>query len=133
MTLTTLTEAFFARLVPITSEVTLGAIRSLKLEEYPPNAALAALGGLLALAIYYALGVWLRRLPERVSTREQQERIEGMRKAARFWLPYLLVLGPTPIGGIITTAAAFFRLKPALIAAILIAAEILFRAMPYLR
>ena len=105
MDLNIFTEAFLARMLPVYSEVTLGAIRHFKLEEYPPSAALAAVGGLLALAIYYAVGIWLRRMPERVSTEEQRARIEKMRGAAREWLPWLLVLSPTPLGGVVVMAA----------------------------
>ena len=130
---TILTEAFLARLLPVFHEVTLGAIRNFKLEEYPANAVLAAVGGLVALAVYYAVGVWLRRMPERVSSEAQRARIEAMRKVAHFWLPYLLVFSPTPIGGVVVMAAGFFRLNPRLTLAVVIAAEILFRAMPYLR
>jgi membrane protein YqaA with SNARE-associated domain len=133
MDLNIFTEAFLARLLPVYSEVTLGAIRHFKLEEYPPSAALAAVGGLLALAIYYAVGIWLRRMPERVSTEEQRARIEKMRGAAREWLPWLLVLSPTPLGGVVVMAAGFFRLRPVMVLAIVFASEILFRAMPYLR
>lgn len=126
-------QAFLARLVPIYHEVTLGAIRHFHFEQYPANAALAAVGGLLALAVWYAVGVWLRRMPERVSTDEQHERIKKMQSAAGGWLPWLLILSPTPIGGLLVMAAAFFRLHPRKVAAIVFASEILFRAIPYLR
>ncbi len=125
-------EAFLARLVPIYSEVTLGAIRHLDFVNYPPHAALAAVGALLASGIFYAFGIWLRRMPERVSTEEQRARIAAMRSKAHEWLPWLLILAPTPLGGVVVMAAAFFRLKPALAGAIIVASEILFRAMPYL-
>lgn len=131
--LTLFTEAFLARLLPVYSEVTLGAIRHLRIQEYPANAAMAAVGGLLAAAVFYAIGVWLRRMPERVSTDAQRARIETMRSHAHFWLPYLLVLSPTPVGGVIVIAAAFFRVKPGLVWGIIVAAEFVFRAMPYLR
>ncbi len=126
-------EAFLSRLIPVFHEVTLGAIRQFHLEEYPLNALLAGLGGLLALALYYALGIFLRRMPERVSTPEQQARVEAMRAKAGECLPWLLVLSPTPLGGIMIMAAGFFRLSPKLALTIVIASEILFRAMPYLR
>ncbi|MDX2095937.1 MAG: hypothetical protein SFW64_08385 [Alphaproteobacteria bacterium] len=126
-------QAFLSRLLPIYHEVTLGAIRHLQFGQYPANAALAAVGGLLALAVYYAVGVWLRRMPERVSTEAQRARIEAMRGAAREWLPWLLILSPTPVGGVVVMAAGFFRLTPAKVAAIVVASEILFRAMPYIR
>jgi membrane protein YqaA with SNARE-associated domain len=125
-------EALQARLLPISSEVTLGAIRHLRLEDYPPHAALAGLGALIALAFYYAMGCWLRRAPEKFSTEAQRARIEGIRGAAREWLPWLLVLSPTPLGGMVVMAAAFFRLKLALIVAVVVASEAVFRAMPYL-
>lgn len=127
-----LTEAFLARLVPVYHEVALGAIRHFKLDKYPENAVLAAIGGLLALAIYYAVGVFLRRMPERVSTDEQRARIESMRTVAQHWLPWLLVFSPTPIGGVVVMAAAFFRLNGRLTVAVVLASELLFRAMPYL-
>lgn len=133
MTLDILFQAFLARLLPFFHEVSLNAIRHFKLEEYPPYAAIAAIGALLASVLLYAIGVWLRRMPEKVSTPLQQARIESMRKTAREWLPWLLVLAPTPIGGITIIAAAFFRLRPAMVGGIVIAAEILWRAMPYLR
>lgn len=133
MNLDIFTQAFLARLLPIYNEVTLGAIRHFHFEQYPANAALAAVGALLALAIWYAVGVWLRRMPERVSSDEQRARIEAMRGTAREWLPWLLILAPTPLGGVVVMAAAFFRLTPAKVAAIVVASEVLFRAIPYLR
>jgi membrane protein YqaA with SNARE-associated domain len=133
MDLNIFTEAFLARLLPVYSEVTLGAIRHFTLGEYPANAALAAVGGLLALAVYYGVGVWLRRMPERSSTEVQRARIEAMRKAAHEWLPWLLVLSPTPLGGVVVMAAGFFRLRLAMVFLVVIASEILFRAIPYLR
>lgn len=122
------TEALLARLLPIYQEVTLGAIEHFRFADYLPNAVLAGVASLLALAIYYALGIWLRRLPERVSTDAQRARIERSRARAREWLPWLLVLSPTPIGQIFVVAAGYFRLAWAVI----VASEILFRAMPYL-
>lgn len=133
MNLSVFTEAFAARLLPIYNEATLSAMRNFKLEEYPPHAVLAGVGGVLALGVYYLVGVWLRRAPERMSNEEQRARIEKMRKAASFWLPYLLVLSPTPVGGVVVMAAGFFRMKPALVMAIILLAEGVFRAMPYLR
>lgn len=126
-----LTEAFFARLLPVYSEVTLGAIRHFQMDAYPISAVLAGLGGLLAAAVLYAIGIWLRRMPERVSTEAQRARIEVMRKHADFWLPYLLVLSPTPIGGIFVVAAGFFRVKPGLAWLVILLSELVFRAMPY--
>lgn len=126
------TEAFLARLVPVYHEVTLAAVRQFHFEQYPENAVLAAVGGLLASVIFYLLGIFLRRMPERVSTEEQQQRIVAMRKTAHGWLPYLLVLAPTPVGGVVVMAAAFFRMKPSLVLVIVLATEALWRAMPYL-
>lgn len=125
-------EAFLARLLPIYHEVTLGAIRHMKIEEYPMNAAVAAAGALLASALWYGIGIWLRRMPEKVSNEEQRARIEKLRVVAKEWLPWLLVFAPTPIGGVLVMAAGFFRLKARLVLAVVIAAEITFRAMPYL-
>ena len=126
-------QAFLARLLPVFHEVALSAVRHFKLEEYPANAAIAALGALLASALLYAIGVWLRRMPERVSTEAQRAKIENMRGVAREWLPWLLVLAPTPLGGVVILAAAFFRLNATMVAAIIFVTEIVFRAMPYLR
>ena len=91
------------------------------------------MGGLLAATVLYAIGVWLRRMPERVSTEEQRARIEVMRGVAREWLPWLLVLAPTPLGGVIIIAAAFFRLNWQMVCGIIVASEVVFRAMPYMR
>ena len=126
-------QGFLARLVPIYHERVLGALRHFNFEAYPQNAALAAVGALLALVIWYGVGVWLRRMPERVSTDDQRARIEAMRETAREWLPWLLILSPTLLGGIVVMASAFFRLRPAMVMAIVVASEILWRAMPYLR
>lgn len=126
-------EAFLARLLPFYHEVTLAAIERLSFAEYPANAALAALGGILALGVYYGAGIFLRRLPERVSTEAQQARIETLRRVAREWLPWLLVLSPTPIGQVFVMAAGFFRLNGRLVWAVIVASEAVFRAMPYLR
>lgn len=127
------TEAFLARLLPVFQETTLTAIRHFKMEEYPTSAALAGVGALLASALLFAIGIWLRRMPERISTEEQRGRIETMRLHAHFWLPYLLVLSPLPVGQVLIIAAGFFRMKPALAAAIILASEVVFRAMPYIR
>jgi membrane protein YqaA with SNARE-associated domain len=110
-------QGFLARLVPIYHERVLGALRHFNFEAYPQNAALAAVGALLALVIWYGVGVWLRRMPERVSTEEQRARIEAMRSTAREWLPWLLILSPTPLGGVVVMASAFFRLRPIMVMA----------------
>jgi len=126
-------QAFLTRLLPIYQERVLGALRHFQFEHYPQGAAQAAAGALLASLLLYAIGVWLRRMPERVSTHEQRARIEAMREKAREWLPWLLVLSPTPVGGVVIMAAAFFRLSPRKVAAIVLLSELLWRAMPYLR
>lgn len=124
-------EGFLVRLAPFYHEVTLDAVRHFHIDQYPENAALASVGALLALLIYYLFGIWLRRMPERVSTPEQQLNIEMLRVQAHFWLPYLLVLAPTPVGGVVVMAAGFFRMKPWKVAGIVVVTEVLWRAMPY--
>lgn len=123
-------EAFLTRLLPIFHEVTLGALRNFHPEQYPLNALIAAIGALAASLILFWIGVGLRRMPERVSTAEQQARIETMRAGAQHWLPWLLILSPTPMGVILIIAAGFFRVKPMVAAAAIVAAEILFRLSP---
>ncbi len=125
-------EAFLSRLLPLWDEVTLGAIRSLRMEEYAQAAAIAGVGALLASVLLYGVGIWLRRLPKKVSTEAQQQRIETMREAALEWLPWLLVLSPTPIGGILIMAAGFFAVKPWKVAVMLVVAETAWRAAPLL-
>ncbi len=123
------TEAFIARLLPFKHEVTLPAMWSFG--EPPPVAiATAGLAGLLAGAVLYLIGVWLRRLPKHVSTPEQRERIEKMRAGARGFLPWLLILAPTPVGGMLTIAAGFFAVRPWMAALMLIAAEAAWRLSP---
>ena len=127
------TQGFIARLVPSAHEVLLPAIRSFHFEKYPQNAALAALGALTASVILFYIGVLLRRWPERASTEDKHAQMESMRAKAQSIVPWLLVFAPLPVGGMIIIAAGFFRLKPAKVAMILIAAEMLYRAMPYLQ
>ena len=124
-------EAFLVRLLPMYHEVVLGAIRHFRFAEYPPYAVLAACGALLALAVYYAVGCLLRPLPQRVSTPGQQARIEAMRPHARRLLPWLLLLAPTPLGGVVVMAAAFFRLPLRHVLVPVIASEILWRTLLY--
>ncbi|MES2985073.1 MAG: hypothetical protein V4735_07800 [Pseudomonadota bacterium] len=126
-------EAFLTRLVPIFHEVTLTALRNFDLVHYPLPAMVGAVGALSASLLLYLLGRWLRRWPERVSTDEQRARIEAMRAAAGSWLPWLLVLSPTPVGAIIIVAAGFFSIRPRVAAAAIIAAEIAWRTVPYWR
>ncbi len=132
MNLEIFTQAFLARLIPMYHEVTLGAIRHFNLAQYPANAALAAVGALLALVVWYAIGVWLRRMPERVSTEEQRARIEAMRKGAGHWLPWLLILSPTPVGGVVVMASGFFALRPLVVVLMIVASEVLWRLIPML-
>lgn len=131
--LTIFKEALLTRLLPLFNEVTLGAIRHLQPENYALGAVIAAAGALFASVLLYLFGVWLRRMPERVSTEEQQARVCGMQQSARKWLPWLLILAPTPIGGALIMAAGFFRLHPAVTAAAVIGAELLWRISPYIR
>ncbi len=124
------TEAFTTRLLPLFDEVTLGAIRNFHPEQYPANAALAALGALSASVILYFFGVWLRRMPERISTPEQRERVKALETKLRGWMPYLLILAPTPVGNAIIIASGFFCMRPWLAATMIILAEVLWRASP---
>jgi membrane protein YqaA with SNARE-associated domain len=125
-----ITEAFVARLLPVFHEVTLPAILNLHPTEYPLAAAVAGVGGVAAAALLYLLGVWLRRMPERVSSDSQRARIEKMRAKAHEWLPWLLILAPTPIGGMLVVASGFFAIRPLVAAIAIIAAEVLWRASP---
>lgn len=122
-------EALFARLMPIYSEVTLTASATLKPEQYPLYAAAAIAAAMIAYAILYILGVRMRRLPARFSTDAQRARIESLEAHARYWLPYLLVLAPTPLGTVLVLAAGFFNIRPWLVAGVVLAAELLFRYM----
>jgi membrane protein YqaA with SNARE-associated domain len=125
-------EAFLTRLLPIYHEVTLGAVKALQPQSYPAMAAIAGGGALPASAVLYGIGVLLRRMPEKVSTEEQQVRIKKMQGAAKGWLPWLLILSPTPVGGILIIAASFFRLSPLVIVLAILSAEVLWRISPML-
>lgn len=129
---TLVSEAFLARLLPMYDEVTLNAIRSLRMVDYPPAAIVSAVGALAASAVLYAVGIWLRRLPKKVSTDAQQERVAAMRAVAHEWLPWLLILSASPVGGILIMAAGFFAIRPWKVALMLVAAEIAWRAAPVL-
>jgi membrane protein YqaA with SNARE-associated domain len=124
------TEAFMTRLLPLFNEVTLGATRHFQPEHYPLNALLAAAGALTASVLLFLFGIWLRRMPDRVSTDAQKNRIKKMQIAAGSWLPWLLILSASPIGGALIMAAGFFRMRPAVAAAAIIAAEVLWRISP---
>jgi membrane protein YqaA with SNARE-associated domain len=125
-------EGFVHRLLPFYEEVTLGAIRGFNEADYPQAAAAAGVGALLASLALYGIGIWLRRLPKKISTDAQQDRIAALRKLAHEWLPYLLILSPTPIGGILIIAAGFFAIKPWMAAGMIILAEIAWRAAPFM-
>ena len=125
-----ITEAFVSRLLPVFHEVTLPAILNLHPTEYPLAAAVAGVGGVAAAALLYVIGVWLRRMPERVSTEAQRTKIESMRATARSWLPWLLILAPTPFGGVLVIASGFFAIRPVIAAIAIIAAEVAWRASP---
>lgn len=122
-------EAFIARLLPFRPEVTLPAMWSFG---EPPPAAIAAAGiaALVACALLYFVGILLRRAPKHVSTAEQQERIKKMHLAAGQWLPWLLILSPTPVGPMLVVAAGFFAVKPWRAALMIVAAEVLWRTSP---
>lgn len=132
MWLDILWETFFARLLPLFKEVTLSALRQFQPEQYVPYAALATVAALAAYAVLYAMGVWLRRMPDRVSTEEQKARIKTMEPSARYWLPWLLILAASPVGPALLLAAGFFRLKPWLTFVCVLAAELLWRLSPAL-
>lgn len=122
-------EALFARLMPLYSEITITASATLKPEHYPLYAAAAIAAAMVAYALLYLLGMRMRRLPARYSTDEQRARIAALEAHARYWLPYLLVLAPTPLGTVLLLAAGFFSIRPWLVAFVACAAELLYRYM----
>ncbi len=126
------TQAFLHRLLPYKHEVTLNAMRHLDLAAYKQHAPIAGLAALLASLLLYALGIWLRRMPAEVSTESQQQRIKQLHAVANGWLPWVLILSPTPIGGVLIVAAGFFAMRPWLAFAVIVAAEIAWRASPLL-
>jgi membrane protein YqaA with SNARE-associated domain len=126
------TDGLIHRLLPYQPEVTLNAIRHFHIEDYPAAAVQAGVGALVASVALYLIGIWLRRLPERVSTESQRGRIEKLRTVANEWLPWLLILSPTPVGGVLIMAAGFFAVRPWLAAAMVVIAEIAWRAAPVL-
>lgn len=125
-------EAFLHRLLPLFRETTLAAIRSLHPEQYPLNAVVAGIGALAVSAVLYAVGVWLRRLPEKVSTESQRARVENIRRVADQWLIWLLILSPTPVGGILIIASGFFAIPKVKAMLAITAAELLWRLSPML-
>lgn len=125
------TEAFIHRLVPMQQEVTLPAMHAFG--EPPPIAIAAAIVAALAGAvILYLIGIWLRRMPKKISTEEQRARIEKLRAVAMEWLPWLLILSPTPVGGLLIIAAGFFAIRPWLAAVVITVAEVAWRLSPLL-
>jgi len=127
-----ITEGALARLLPAAKETTLQALQQFQPEAYLQASLFAAMGALLASALLYVVGIWLRRVPRKVSTEAQQARIEKLRSTAMDWLPWLLILSPTPIGGILILAAGFFGLRPLVAALAILGGEILWRASPLL-
>lgn len=129
-TLTVFKEALFSRLMPVSGETTIEALSKLQPEAYLPEALAAAAGAMIAYVILYVVGWRMRALPARISNEAQQERIAKLEKPAREWLPYLLILSPTPLGTVLLLAAGFFRLKPVITAFIVLVAELFWRASP---
>jgi membrane protein YqaA with SNARE-associated domain len=127
-----MTEGVLARLLPAAKETTLQALQQFQPEAYLQASAFAAAGALLASALLYMVGIWLRRVPKKVSTEAQQARIEKLRGVAMEWLPWLLIFSPTPIGGMLILAAGFFGLRPVVAALAIIGGELLWRASPLL-
>lgn len=127
-----LQEAFLHRLLPFHHEVTLAAIRSLRIEDYPVAAFYAGVGALAASLLIYGIGIAMRRMPDRFSNESQQARVEYLRATAHAWLPWLLILSASPMGGLLALAAGFFGIKPWKVVAMLLIAEIAFRAAPLL-
>ena len=124
-------EALLTKLLPLFNEVTLIAILHFwPTSQYLEAALVAAAGAFAGSVILYGIGIWLRRMPEKVSTPAQQKRVMRMQKDAHQWLPWLLVLAPTPFGTAIIMAAGFFRIKPWIATSIIVASEILWRASP---
>lgn len=123
-------EAFLTRLLPLFDEVTFNAIRSLRMQDYLQAAIWSGVGALAASLLLYAVGIWLRRMPSKVSTPEQQARIGKLKTAADEWLPWMLILSPTPIGGMLVMAAGFFAIRPWKVLTMLLVAEFAWRGAP---
>lgn len=123
-------EALFSRLMPVFHETTINAVVKLRPDTYPQEALVAAVGACIAYAILYLIGWRMCALPARVSTESQQVRIAAMEKPVRDWLPYALILAPTPFGTVLLLAAGFFRLSPVLTASVVLCAELFWRASP---
>lgn len=125
-------DAFLHRLLPTHHELALNALKQFQPDQYPQAAIIAGAGALIASVILYTIGIWLRRLPQKISTAPQQERIEKLRAVAKEWLPWVLILSPTPVGGVLVIAAGFFNIRPWLAALAILAGEIAWRAAPLL-
>lgn len=123
-------EALFSRLMPVFRETTIDAVAKLQPDAYPQEALVAAVGAVIAYVMLYIIGWRMRALPARVSTEAQKTRIASMEKPAREWLPYALILAPTPFGTVLLLAAGFFRLKPVLAALVVLVSELFWRASP---
>jgi membrane protein YqaA with SNARE-associated domain len=124
-------ESLVHRLLPMQPEITLPAMQAFG---QPPAIALvaAAAGALIASVALYGIGVWLRRMPKKISTEAQQARIEKLRAVAVEWLPWLLILAPSPVGGMLIIAAGFFAIRPWRVALAVMAGEAAWRLSPYL-
>lgn len=131
-TVTIFTEALVARLLPMMNEVTLNAMRSMDKAQYQEMIPFAIVGALIAQALWFGVGIWLRRMPKKISTEAQQQRIEKMRGAATEWLPWLLIFSPMPIGPVLVMAAGFFGLRPFVAGAAILGGEVLWRIAPLL-
>lgn len=116
-------EALFQRLMPIYGEVQLGAIEAFSSKPSLSVVAAAIAGAMLAYVVLYVLGVRMRALPEKHSSEEQKIRIAALEKKAHFWLPYLLILAPTPLGTVVLLAAGFFCIRWWLVLGVTLAAE----------
>jgi|GEM_PF-4419435 len=125
-------EGFLARLLPSYAETTLKAMQAFGNTERIWPILAAATGALFASALLYVMGIWMRRLPAKVSTEAQQARIEKLRTVAMQSLPWLLILSPTPVGGMLILAAGFFGLRPIVAALAILGGEVLWRISPFL-
>lgn len=123
-------EAFLHRLLPFFQEVSLSALRGFQPQAYGHVVWAAALGGLVASALCYGIGIALQRVPAKVSNEAQHARIESMRTVSRAWLPWLLILTPLPVGGMLAMASGFFAIRPWVAGGMVVVAEVLWRVSP---
>ncbi|MEJ0009554.1 MAG: hypothetical protein WDN72_02915 [Alphaproteobacteria bacterium] len=133
MTWPVFSQAFLAQLLPLLPETTLDAIRRFHPEQYAHAAVVAAVASLLAAAMLYAIGIKLRKLPAKISTPEQQVRIERLRLVAQEWLAWALLLAPAPFGMLLVVAAGFFGIDKWRAALMVSVAEVLWRGAPLLQ